>query len=188
MALNLIEAVFKGRPFILQDGADPTREATVDANGRLAVQADVTVSSIAAGTNNIGDVDVLSIAAGDNNIGNVDIVTMPDAHAARQTLYSISGTTTAIGNTQVVVPPEAGQSHYVVAFVIQNEAATANTLRLMDSTAAKWRCFCQNQGDGLAMSFAAGREWKVGNAQPIMLNLSAATVVGYSLMYYTAGA
>lgn len=43
----------------------------------LGTNNDVAVSSIAAGTNNIGDVDVASIAAGDNNIGNVDIVTVP---------------------------------------------------------------------------------------------------------------
>lgn len=40
-------------------------------------QQRVTVTSIAAGTNNIGDVDVATIAAGDNNIGNVDVVTLP---------------------------------------------------------------------------------------------------------------
>lgn len=43
----------------------------------LGTNNDVAVSSIAAGTNNIGDVDIASIAAGDNNIGNVDIVTVP---------------------------------------------------------------------------------------------------------------
>lgn len=44
--------------------------------GTFAVQ----VSSIAAGTNNIGDVDVLSLPAlpaGSNNIGDVDVLTLP---------------------------------------------------------------------------------------------------------------
>lgn len=45
-----------------------------DGGNTITVDGTVTVGSITAGNNNIGDVDVASIAAGDNNIGNVDIV------------------------------------------------------------------------------------------------------------------
>lgn len=34
----------------------------------------ISLTTLPAGTNNIGDVDIISIAAGDNNIGNVDVV------------------------------------------------------------------------------------------------------------------
>jgi hypothetical protein len=130
-----------------------------------------------------GDLPILLV---DNGDGTYSVATTPDPHAARKTLLSICTTEDSSGNTAIVAAPAAGQSHYVVAFVIQNEAATANTILLSDGTTAVWRCFAQNQGDGLAMVFPAGREWKVGDTKAITINLSAATVCGYSIMYYTA--
>jgi hypothetical protein len=59
--------------------------AKMDIDSWVAESSGVTIGdvnilslpSLPAGNNNIGDVDIASIAAGDNNIGNVDIVTMP---------------------------------------------------------------------------------------------------------------
>jgi hypothetical protein len=62
-------------------GADGTNDGDVASGNPLPVS----LPSIPAGSNNIGDVDVLSIAAGDNNIGNVDIVTMPNVTLAAGT-------------------------------------------------------------------------------------------------------
>lgn len=165
---------------VIQDGDNDSLTAQVNSDKTLSVKP------VANSGVDIGDVDVKSIAAGDNNIGNFDVVTMPDPHAARKALLSVCTTEDSSGNTEIVAAPAAGQSHYVVAFCVQNEAATANTILLSDGTTAVWRCFAQNQGDGLAMSFAAGREWKVGDTKAININLSAATVCGYSVTYYTA--
>ena len=60
------------------DGAN-VRTLHTDAAGDLQVDV-LTLPSIPAGTNNIGDVDVLSlpsIPAGTNNIGDVDVLTQP---------------------------------------------------------------------------------------------------------------
>jgi len=57
----------------IRDAAGNERGVNVNTSNELLVA----LSSLPAGTNNIGDVDILTIAAGDNNIGNMDIVTMP---------------------------------------------------------------------------------------------------------------
>lgn len=63
------------------------------------------VTSIAAGTNNIGDVDIASIAAGDNNIGNVDVVTLPALPAGNNNIGDVdiaSGTLTTVTTVTTV--------------------------------------------------------------------------------------
>ena len=50
----------------------------------------ITLPSLPAGTNNIGDVDILSIAAGDNNIGNVDVVTLPATPAGTNLIGTVN--------------------------------------------------------------------------------------------------
>lgn len=81
--------------------------APVDATAGLKVDLgadnDVTVTSIAAGNNNIGDVDVASIAAGDNNIGNVDVVTLPALPAGTNNIgdvdvLTVNGVAPAFGS------------------------------------------------------------------------------------------
>jgi len=63
--------VTKGIAILGQDGTNPQAIKT-DSSGELQVDV-LTIPSIPAGTNNIGDVDVASIAAGDNLIGRVKL-------------------------------------------------------------------------------------------------------------------
>lgn len=113
---------------------------TVDANGvlvDLGANNDVTVTSIAAGTNNIGDVDVLTIAAGDNNIGNVDIVTVPadpfgaDADAASAT-GSISAKLRFIASTGIPITGTVTVGSHAVTnagtFVVQVDGTALTRL------------------------------------------------------------
>jgi len=80
----------------------------VDTSGEAQVDV-LTLPSIPAGTNNIGDVDIASIAAGDNNIGNVDVVTLPSIPAGTNnigdvdvlTLPSIPAGTNNIGDVDI---------------------------------------------------------------------------------------
>jgi len=65
----------------------------------------LSLPSIPAGTNNIGDVDILSIAAGDNNIGNVDIVTMPNIVIGSGTVTTV---TTVAAVTEITNALPAG--------------------------------------------------------------------------------
>lgn len=110
--------------------------------------------------------------------------TLPTSEVAKS-LTTISGTVSTSGHNSLVSAPGSGQRIVVVAFVIQNEAATANTMILEDGTTAKWRCLGQNQGDGLALAFASGQCWRLANNAALQLNLSASTACGYSIAYYT---
>lgn len=64
----------------------------------------ITLPSIPAGTNNIGDVDIASIAAGDNNIGNVDIVTMPAIAATASNIGAQISTSAIMDGTTACTP------------------------------------------------------------------------------------
>jgi hypothetical protein len=100
---------------------------------------------------------------------------------------NINGTFAVAGNNTVVAAPGAGQRIVVSAFVIQNESGTATTMILASSGSLNdgWRLLGQNQGDGLAMAFSAGREWRLGTNEALILNLSGANSCGYSVQYYT---
>jgi hypothetical protein len=71
-------------------------EVTNDEGNPLPVSGSVdivTIPSLPAGTNNIGDVDVLSlppIPAGTNNIGDVDVLTLPDMNIAAKTAIKVT--------------------------------------------------------------------------------------------------
>lgn len=64
----------------------------------------ITLPSIPAGTNNIGDVDIASIAAGDNNIGNVDVVTMPAIAATASNIGAQISTSAIMDGTTALTP------------------------------------------------------------------------------------
>ena len=160
-----------GDPVVIQDATNPSYKAAVDASSNLAVKA-ASNSGV-----DIGDVDVLSIAAGTNTIGAVS--------AATKTLTEVCSTVATSGSNSLVAAPAAGTRIVVCAFVIQNESSTATTMILEDGTTDKWRCLGQNQGDGLAMVFAAGREWRLTAATALQLNLSGNNSCGYSISYFT---
>lgn len=106
---------------------------------------------------------------------------------AVQAEQNINGTYAVAGNNTILAAPGAGIRIVVSAFVIQNESATATTMTLASSGSLNdgWRCLGQNQGDGLAMAFSAGREWRLGTNEALILNLSGANSCGYSVQYYT---
>lgn len=67
-----------------------------DGGSSITVDGTVSINSIPAGTNNIGDVDVLtlpSIPAGTNNIGDIDVLTLP----------AVSSSATALGALNAAV-------------------------------------------------------------------------------------
>ena len=109
-----------------------------------------------------------------------------ESAAANVTLTNISGTTAAAGQTQLVAAPGAGLQIIVNAFVIQNESASATTMRLEAGAAAHWRVLAQNQGDGLSGQFEIGREWELPANTALNLWLSGANSCGYSIAYYVA--
>lgn len=91
--------VFESSPTSVTDGdlgvvgITATRALKVQAQANSGVDigdVDVlTLPSIPAGNNNIGDVDIASIAAGDNNIGNVDVLTLPSIPAGTNNIGDV---------------------------------------------------------------------------------------------------
>jgi hypothetical protein len=107
------------------------------------------------------------------------------ATPATKTLTQISGSTATSGDQTLVAAPAAGSRIVVTAFVVQNASATASTAKLINGSAGVgWWCLGQNQGDGLAMSFAPGAEWRLTAATALVLNLSGANAHYYSISYF----
>jgi len=109
-----------------------------------------------------------------------------DVQHVPKTLTTWNGTRAIAGDNQLVAAPGVGFRLVVTAFVIQNESMIALIMRLRSGvTANGWRCLGQNQGDGLAMSFAPGHEWKLYPNDPLNLELSNANICAVSISYYT---
>ena len=104
----------------------------------------VSVSSIATGTNNIGDVDVLTIAAGDNNIGNVDLASKLDATNDEVATGASAGQdggelpftylATGSGMDATVIKAEAGRLYGGVALNL--DATALGFLKIYDKATA----------------------------------------------------
>jgi len=109
-----------------------------------------------------------------------------DDQYVSKTLTTWNGTRAIAGDNELVAAPGVGRRLVVTAFVIQNESATALIMRLRSGvTANGWRCLGQNQGDGLAMTFGPGSEWKLHPNDPLNLELSNADTCAISISYYT---
>jgi hypothetical protein len=120
---------------------------------------------------------IAGAAAGASPIGTVGI-TAPE-------LTTVTGTKAAAGDNELIAAPAAGNRLVIVGLTVQNESAVATTVILKSGATAKRRALLQNQGDGLGLAFPAGREWRLGTAQALVLNLSGANSHGYTVDYYT---
>lgn len=95
------------------------------------------------------------------------------------------GTVAAAGATQIIAAPGAGYRIVVTCFTIQNESATATTMILRAGGSDVERVLGQNQGDGLARTYAVGREWRLPANTALNFVLSGANQCGYSIHYWT---
>jgi hypothetical protein len=102
-------------------------------------------------------------------------------------LIYITGTTAAAGVTTLIAAPGAGQRVVVGAFMVQNESAVATTIQVRAGGSSAFRALLQTQGAALSGAFQADREWKLPANTALNLNLSAANLHGYSIVYYTEG-
>ena len=128
------------------------------------------------------DVDVTRLAAltgGTANIGDVDI--------AEKAMSYTGGQLATSGN--LVAAPGASTRIVVSSFLMQNETGGTTTMILRSGTVdSVWRCFAVYPGDGLRMTFPAGREWRCGTNDTLGLVLDTSMTCGYALSYYTEGA
>lgn len=95
------------------------------------------------------------------------------------------GTVVTTADNPVLLAPGGGNRIVVTAFCIQNESGTATTMILRAAaTTNGWRCLGQNQGDGLSIVFAVGREWRLPENTALNLNLSGNNSCGYSVSWF----
>lgn len=99
-------------------------------------------------------------------------------------LTFLTGTTATSGDNTLIAAPGVGLTIVIAGFQLQNESATATTLKLRFGAADVYRALCQAQGDGALCIFPPGRNWRVGDNTALVLNLSGANSCGYSLWYY----
>ena len=102
---------------------------------------------------------------------------------AKVTLLAKSGPVT-VGPTGVLPAPAGGIRNVVSTMTLQNETAAAiNMAAYFGATPSNgFRVIGQNQGDGIVVTFPAGREWRGGDAESLNITPSG---VGYSLLYFT---
>jgi hypothetical protein len=101
----------------------------------------------------------------------------------------VTGTITTVGdNNSVIAAPTDPNQHIIIdELVVQNEAATANTVILKNGNGgtAFWRQLLQNQGANY-IHYPADppvQMWELSIGAALCINLSAGTVVGYSISY-----
>lgn len=88
------------------------------------------------------------------------------------------------GDTTLVAAPGAGKRLVICDIEIVNESSTATTTILKSGSTNLRRYLLQNQGNGVAMVFDAGREWRLGTNEAFVMNLSGANAHGGGLSYY----
>jgi len=126
-----------------------------------------------------------TLPAGTNNIGDVDVASLPAADIAVDTITTTAATHANSGDNTVIAAPAAGNRLVIKAIVVQNESATATTILLKSGSNTKRRALLQNQGDGVAWVFGRGDEWRLGTAEALVLNLSGANSHGVTVDYLT---
>lgn len=96
-----------------------------------------------------------------------------------------AGTKAASGDNTLVAAPGAGNRLVVQMFMVQNESATATTCLLKSGSTTRYRKLLQNQGDDFGRAFQIGREWRLGENEALVLNLSGANTHGWAAEYWT---
>lgn len=115
----------------------------------------------------------------------VDVLTLPAVSIATKTITVVANTFASAGDNTIVGAPAAGNRLVVSSIVVQNESATATTILLKSGANTKRRALLQSQGDGVAWAFAPGREWRLGEAEALVLNLSGANSHGVTVDYWS---
>ena len=98
----------------------------------------------------------------------------------RPTITITTGTIAASGDTTIIAAPGSGASLNIAYLRIQLEASTATTVLIKSGSTTIDKVLCQNQGDGLVLTFFTNRETKLTANQALILNLSGANSVSYT--------
>lgn len=102
---------------------------------------------------------------------------------ARVALTTVTGTTATSGDNTLVAAPGAGNKIYIYKVQIQLEAATATTILIKSGSTTVDRVYCASAGDGKLEVYPTGRELPLGTNEALILNLSGANAIGYTIRY-----
>lgn len=97
----------------------------------------------------------------------------------------MAGTAASSGDNTLVAAPGAGNRTVVQLFVVQNESTTATTALVKSGSTTRYRKLLQSQGDDFGRAFERGREWRLGENEALILNLSGANSHGYTVESWT---
>jgi len=109
---------------------------------------------------------------------------VPVAMATR-TITTVTGTVATSGDTTLVAAPGAGNRLVVDDVFVQLEAATATVVLLKNSATTIWRFRMVADGDYARLDFPEGKEIRLMENGALVLNLSGANQVGYTVRYRT---
>lgn len=107
------------------------------------------------------------------------------ANPAIGEILMATGTAASSGDNTLIAAPAAGRRIVVHDIQIQLEAATATTMLLKSGSTTRRRFYAGAIGDGLVLFFSPGKEFRLGTAEALVLNLSGANSVGYTVRYTT---
>jgi hypothetical protein len=110
------------------------------------------------------------------------------ANPSNVTLSVATGTAANSGDNTLIAAPSAGNRLVVHDIQLQLEAATATTMLIKSGSTTKRRFYANAIGDGLFLIYPAGKEFRLGTAEALVLNLSGANSVGYTVRYTTEAA
>lgn len=114
--------------------------------------------------------------------GNATDPFIPAHSVAAKTALSVTGFVSNSGDNILI--PATGQSIVLTSFCLQNEGTSSVTAILKDNISAFWRIYCQSQGDGVIKDYPIDARHSLAPGSALILNLSAAVKVGYSVSYY----
>jgi len=107
------------------------------------------------------------------------------ANPSTVTLTTATGTAASSGDNTLVAAPSAGNRLVVYDLQIQNESSTATTCLIKSGSTTRRRFYAAAAGDGILLQFAPGREFRLAEAEALVLNLSGANSHGYTVRYAT---
>ena len=141
----------------------------------------------ATGTSaSIKTTDTANVHVPHRNIDNT-VTVSGSAAPAEKTMLQVSGSTDT-GGANILVAAGATTRIVVSAFVMQNESSGGSNVMTLGSCTLgtrNLRIAGINQGDGLAMTFPAGRELKLAKDEALVFTIESASQCNYSAMYWT---
>lgn len=183
-AANLLTAINAAAIGITATATEPASATINLSNDTPGAAGNVTITKVGAPitvTGMAGGLDAVDLYTIQEALDDMTVTANPPA----VTLTTASGTAASSGDNTLVAAPSAGNRIVVHDLQLQLEAATATTMLIKSGNTTRRRFYAGAAGDGLLLSYAPGKEFRLGAAEALVLNLSGANSVGYTVRYTT---